>query len=113
MPANSRFDSPVLSVFLPEPKAALVGPDLRAGIRSHARDVFPRDRTIQQAHVAAFGANGGGCLLVGLRVGLEVNLLPNDRSTSSVRSENSLKAVGVNVEIGHQHQGRVLGRFLR
>src|SRR5262245_43924989 len=57
---------------LPKPKAALVAPDLRAGIDMHGADPFPAHRAIQQSHVSASGPKVRRGPVIGIRVIIEI-----------------------------------------
>src|SRR5439155_10790659 len=66
---------PPVRMALPQPEAAVGVPHLRSAIGAHPRDVFPGGGPVEQADVAASGANGSGRLLVSFRVGFEVGLV--------------------------------------
>src|SRR6266581_9321209 len=97
-----RNRSSALRRRLPQPKAALVVPELRATVGFHTGDVFPSRRTVQQADVSACGADVPWGVTVGLRVFVEVRLFTDGGPVGGVRRKDAQEAVAIDVQVGHE-----------
>src|SRR5256886_15406285 len=110
--APMRAQNGYPGVVSPQPEATVRAPDLRADVGPHAGDAFPGDRAVEQADIATLCPDGSGRLLIGRRVRFEVEFVPDDGATRGVRRQDALETVGIHVQVGHENQGRVFGRFL-